>query len=113
MAYLKRKLGEWYHEAPRPARKQPAVDADEPAPAAGDQEEAIEADGARRSLWWRRRPWVCTRLVKHIDPNFTDRGAQDRDSAVPGLHRTHRAVSGSRPQQKGTDYAGECACSGQ
>jgi hypothetical protein len=34
MAYLKRKLGEWYSEAPRPARKQPAVDADEPAPAA-------------------------------------------------------------------------------
>ena len=44
MAYLKRKLGEWYREAPRPARKQPAVDADEPAPAAGDQEEATEAD---------------------------------------------------------------------
>ena len=32
MAYVKRKLGEWYREAPRPARKQPAVDADEPAP---------------------------------------------------------------------------------
>ena len=32
MAYLKRKLGEWYSEASRPARKQPAVDADEPAP---------------------------------------------------------------------------------
>jgi hypothetical protein len=31
-------------EAPRPASKQPAVDADEPAPAAGDQEEATEAD---------------------------------------------------------------------
>ncbi len=31
-------------EAPRPARKQPAVDADEPAPAAGDQKEATEAD---------------------------------------------------------------------
>ena len=44
MAYLKRKLGEWYREAPRPAHKQPAVDADEPAPAAGDQEEATEAD---------------------------------------------------------------------
>jgi hypothetical protein len=44
MAYLKRKLGEWYREAPRPACKQPAVDADEPAPAAGDQEEATEAD---------------------------------------------------------------------
>jgi hypothetical protein len=44
MAYLKRKLGEWYREAPRPARKQSAVDADEPAPAAGDQEEATEAD---------------------------------------------------------------------
>ena len=44
MAYLKRKLGGWYREAPRPARKQPAVDADEPAPAAGDQEEATEAD---------------------------------------------------------------------
>ena len=48
--YLKHKLGEWYYvtaslrEAPRPARKQPAVDADEPAPAAGDQEEATEAD---------------------------------------------------------------------
>jgi hypothetical protein len=44
MAYLKRKLGEWYREAQRPARKQPAVDADEPAPAVGDQEEATEAD---------------------------------------------------------------------
>jgi hypothetical protein len=46
MAYLKCKLGEleWYSEAPRPASKQPAVDADEPAPAAGDQEEATEAD---------------------------------------------------------------------
>jgi hypothetical protein len=44
MAYLKRKLGEWYSEPPRPASKQPAVDADEPAPAAGDQEEATEAD---------------------------------------------------------------------
>ena len=44
MAYLKHKLGGWYREAPRPARKQPAVDADEPAPAAGDQEEATEAD---------------------------------------------------------------------
>jgi hypothetical protein len=44
MAYLKRKLGEWYHEAPRPASKQPAVDVDEPAPAAGDQEEATKAD---------------------------------------------------------------------
>jgi hypothetical protein len=44
MAYLKRKLGEWYREASRPARKQPAVDADEPAPVAGDQEEATGAD---------------------------------------------------------------------
>ena len=46
MAYFKHKLGERYREAPRPARKQPAVDADEPAPAAGDQEEeeATEAD---------------------------------------------------------------------
>jgi hypothetical protein len=44
MAYLKRKLGEWYREAPRPARKQPAVDEDEPASAARDQEEATEAD---------------------------------------------------------------------
>jgi hypothetical protein len=39
MAYLKRKL----EEAPRPARKQPTVDVDEPAPAAEDQEEATEA----------------------------------------------------------------------
>jgi hypothetical protein len=31
-------------EAPRPARKQPTVDADELMPAAGDQEEATEAD---------------------------------------------------------------------
>jgi hypothetical protein len=44
MAYLKRKLGEWYREAPRPARKQHAVYRDEPAPAADDQEEATEAD---------------------------------------------------------------------
>jgi hypothetical protein len=46
MAYLKHKLGEWYSEAPRPAHKQPAVDADEPAPAADDQEEATEADAS-------------------------------------------------------------------
>ena len=39
MAYLKRKL----EEAPGPARKQPTVDVDEPAPAAEDQEEATEA----------------------------------------------------------------------
>jgi hypothetical protein len=46
MAYVKRKLGKWYREAPRPARKhwQPAIDADETAPAANDQEEAAEAD---------------------------------------------------------------------
>ena len=44
MAYLKRKLGEWYREAPRPARKQPVVDADEPAPADDDPEDATEAD---------------------------------------------------------------------
>jgi hypothetical protein len=28
MAYLKRKLGKWNSEAPRPSSKQPAVDAD-------------------------------------------------------------------------------------
>ena len=50
MAYLKRKplsSGNGtasLREAPRPAHKQSAVDADEPAPAAGDQEEATEAD---------------------------------------------------------------------
>jgi hypothetical protein len=40
MAYIKRQLGGWYSEASRPACKQPAVDANEPAPAADDQEEA-------------------------------------------------------------------------
>jgi len=44
MAYLKRKLGEWYREAPRPARKQPVVDADEPEPADVDPEDATDAD---------------------------------------------------------------------
>ena len=44
MAHLKRTLGDWYREAPRPARKQPVVDADEPAPAADDPEEATKAD---------------------------------------------------------------------
>ena len=38
--YLKHKLGKWYITAPRPASKQPAINADEPAPAADDQEEA-------------------------------------------------------------------------
>jgi hypothetical protein len=33
MAYLKRKLGEWYGKAQRPAHEQPAVDVDKPAPA--------------------------------------------------------------------------------
>ena len=47
--YLKHKLGEWYREPARgpktrPQALEPAVDADEPAPAAGDQEEATEAD---------------------------------------------------------------------
>jgi hypothetical protein len=44
MAYLKSKLRKWYSKAPRPASKQSAVDVDEPAPAADDQEEATEAD---------------------------------------------------------------------
>jgi hypothetical protein len=45
MAYLKRKVGEWYSKAPTPMSKQPAVNADEPAPTAHpDPEEAIEAD---------------------------------------------------------------------
>jgi hypothetical protein len=44
MAYLKSKLGKWHREAPRPARKQPAVDEDEPAPADNDKEEATETD---------------------------------------------------------------------
>jgi hypothetical protein len=44
MYNLKRKLGEWYREPPRPAHKQPAVDADESAPTADDHEEATEAD---------------------------------------------------------------------
>jgi hypothetical protein len=44
MAYLKRKLGEWYSDAQRPARTQPVVDANEPAPAADNPEEENKAD---------------------------------------------------------------------
>ena len=45
MAYLKRKLGDWYREAPQPLRKEPAADdGEEPtasaaAAAAGEDEE--------------------------------------------------------------------------
>jgi hypothetical protein len=88
MAYLKRKLGEWYRKAPRPARKQPAVDADEPAPAAGDQEEEtlplVEATAVGLYL-----------ISKAYRPEFDVWGAPDRDRAVPGLNS---AVFGSRPQ---------------
>ena len=46
MQYLKRKLGEWYREAPRPARKQPVLDEDEPEAEAGDTEEAPDTEEA-------------------------------------------------------------------
>ena len=40
MAYLKRKLGEWYREAPQPLRKLPVDDAEEePVPGTGAPEE--------------------------------------------------------------------------
>ncbi len=71
MAYLKLKLGKWYREAPRPASKQPAVDADEPAPAAGDQEEATEAYAPSGGGDGCGLHWVRTRLVKRINPNLT------------------------------------------
>jgi hypothetical protein len=46
MHYLKRKLGEWYREAPRPVRRQPPVpDEDEPAQA-DDTEEAPDIEEA-------------------------------------------------------------------
>jgi hypothetical protein len=44
MAYLKRKLGEWYLKAPRPVLKLPVVDAVELAPAAYNPYEATQAD---------------------------------------------------------------------
>ena len=80
MAYLKRKLGEWNREAPRPARKQPVVHADEPAPAAGDQDSR------------RRQPRPTLPLVeatavglysisKAYRPEFDVRGAQGPHSA--------------------------------
>ena len=86
MAYLKRKLGEWYSEAPRPASKQPAVDADEPAPAAG----------TRRRQQRPTLPLVEATAVgsysisKAYRPEFDVQGASerapDRDRAVSGLH---------------------------
>jgi hypothetical protein len=67
MAYLKSKLGKWHSEAPRPARKQPAVDEDERA----SRQRQGGGNRDRRSLWWRRRRWVCSRLVKRFNPNST------------------------------------------
>ena len=46
MQYLKRKLGEWYRKAPRPARTQPVLDEDEPEAEAGDTEEAPDTEEA-------------------------------------------------------------------
>ena len=45
MAYLKRKLGEWYSEAPQPERQQPVADDDEDEPAHGDDLAAEPEDG--------------------------------------------------------------------
>ena len=50
MAYLKRKLGEWYREAPQPARKEPVADDEEEEPGArtaatGEDEEEKEEGG--------------------------------------------------------------------
>jgi hypothetical protein len=103
MAYLKRSSG---NGTARPqlgktrARKQPAVDADEPAPAAGDQEAL------------RRQPRPTLPLVeatagclysisKAYRPEFDVRRAPerapDRDCAVPWLHS---AVFGNRPRAR-------------
>jgi hypothetical protein len=43
MAYLKRKLWEWCHEATRPVHKQPVVGTDETAPAVHNPKEADQA----------------------------------------------------------------------
>ena len=45
MAYLKRKLGEWYREAPKPERQQPEADDEEDEPAPGDDPAAEAEDG--------------------------------------------------------------------
>ena len=87
MYYLKRKLGEWYYEAPRPARKQPAVvDADEPG-----QQPTTRRMQPRQTL-----PLVEAAAVylysisKAFRPEFDAQGAPerepDRDRAMPGLH---------------------------
>ncbi len=78
MAYLKRKLGEWCREAPRPACKQTAVDADQPAPAARRSHP--------RRHWQSRQtlPLVETTAVglylisKAFRPEFEARGAPER-----------------------------------
>jgi hypothetical protein len=99
MAYLKHKLEEWYSDAPRPARKQPTVDADSPR----------QPTGTRRRQPRPTLPLVEATAVglhsisKVYRPEFDVRGAPeraarrapDRDRAVPGLHS---AVFGSRPQ---------------
>ena len=83
--YLKHKLGEWYHEAPRPARKQPAVvDADEPG-----QQPTTRRMQPRQTL-----PLVEAAAVylysisKAFRPEFDAQGAlkraQDRDGQCPG-----------------------------
>jgi hypothetical protein len=97
MAYLKRKLGEWYSEAPRPARKQTAVDADEPAPAAGDQ------------VTRRRQPRPMLPLVeatavglysisKAYRPEFDVRGAPEQapDRECPGCTAPYLEADSNR-----------------
>ena len=48
MSYLKRKLGDWYREAPRPERKQAGADEPEelPAPAEGIDEDVPDTEPA-------------------------------------------------------------------
>jgi hypothetical protein len=99
MAYLKRKLGEWHSEAPRPASKQPAVDADEPAPAA-DESATTRRRQPRPTL-----PLVESTVVvlysirKALRPESDARGSPERapdwERIVPGLHS---AVFGYRQQ---------------
>jgi hypothetical protein len=102
MAYLKRKLGEWYREPPRPARKQLAVDEDESNP------RSMKTSPRQPPTTRKRQPRLTLPLVdatavglssisKAFRSKFDVRGAPvrapDRDRAVPGLHSV---VFGSR-----------------
>ena len=79
MAYVKRKLGEWYREPARGPKTRPQATRGRRGRARASCRGPGGGNRGRCSFWWRRRRWVRTRLVKRIDPNSTS-----------GEHRSER-----------------------